>query len=151
VKALLGMVALIAVVAYAWNSVSGETQAAAPVETNRCLNVPRVLRDAIASSLKPGVRLGSMQAVKSDETWSRPGRTEAVYWVAADLHGPKKKYIMGTWSVLRSLGPDFGLIWVADDRVAKVSDLGIDVPLKVLRSLPDDGWNEAQDCLMWAE
>jgi hypothetical protein len=81
--------------------------------------------------------------------WYWGTRSETVYWVAADLDGPKKRYILGTWSVLRSLD-DPGLTWVADDRVAKVSDLGADVPLKLFGSLPDDGWNEAQDCLMTA-
>jgi hypothetical protein len=50
---------------------------------------------------------------------------------------------IGTWSVFRSLGHDSGLIWVADDQTAKVSTAGVDVPLKTVGSLPDDGWNEA--------
>jgi hypothetical protein len=117
-------------------------------EPNRCLDVPRQLRDGIASSLKPGVRLGTMQAVKSNETWhwAATGESETVYWVAAALDGPKL-YSIGTWSVFRSLGPDSGLVWVGDDEVAKVSNYGVDVPFELRRSVPDDGFNEAQDCV----
>jgi hypothetical protein len=128
---------------------SGDDQFSKPAEAapapdlSRCLDVPRELRDRIASSLKPGVRLGPMQAVKSKGTDSYFGD---VYYLAAALDGRRLQTI-GTWSVFRSLGHDSGLIWVADDQTAKVSTAGVDVPLKTVGSLPDDGWNEAMDCL----
>jgi hypothetical protein len=146
----VGLVALAAACAGAGEPVA--TPAPGP-DLSRCLDVPRQLRDGIASGLnKPGIRLGAMQAVKSNDIWAWPttGRSETVYWVAAALDGPKGGNRMATWSVFRSLS-DPGLTWAGDSHARQTSTWGSEVPLEMRRSLPNDGWNEAQDCIDAAE
>jgi hypothetical protein len=152
-KIVAGIVGLLFAIGAISAMMSGGTTAATPAKTNRCLDVPRGLRDGIASGLnKPGIRLGVMQAVKSNVTWTWPpgDRSETVYWVAAALDRPKGGNRMATWSVFRSLS-DPGLTWAGDSHARQTSTWGSWVPLKMRRSLPNDGWNEAQDCVDAAE
>ena len=133
---------------------ASKASGAASSETNRCLDVPRQLRRSIAGGLNPGVRLGVMQAVKSNETWTSDNGywvDVPVYWVGAALGGPKGRNKLATWSVFKSLGPDSGLLWAGDGHARQTSTWGSFVPLKMRRSLPNDGWNESMDCVEAAE
>ena len=114
-----------------------EENAAQPIDTSRCENVPASIRQGIKSSLDRGIRVRALSAVRS-----RP--FENLWFVSGDLQGAGLEgdddfAVWATNALERG-----GLVWTIEAVAEEFSDLG---PAPGGSYVGEDGYSESVDCV----